>query len=54
MKACKESLDTIVKLKGKVKPKDAEDHQITSLEGNLPPTSPAASDVRETARPPAN
>ncbi len=36
VKACKESLDTIVKLKGKVKPKDAEDHQITSLEGNLP------------------
>ncbi|MFO0634441.1 MAG: hypothetical protein U0168_16470 [Nannocystaceae bacterium] len=36
VKACKESLATILKLKTKVKPKDAEDNQLLSLDGNLP------------------
>ncbi len=36
VKKCQEALGVVAKLRAKVKPKDGEDHQILSLEGNLP------------------
>jgi hypothetical protein len=36
VKGCQDALNTINKLKGKVKPKDGEDYQLVGLDGNLP------------------